>query len=117
MAAIKKANLLRVIDNGGRKMGHVEVEVEGIEKPMTALMEKTDGGQYSLYSLQQHNEDYHLDWHENSLHHAYSDVGSELPDELSAISRGGMTREEFTQALLQTGDLLKQLEGNTEQIW
>jgi len=99
MATFREARYCRVVDRGGQRLAEVEVYTGHTDDPQyLAYFGACPNGDYRLEQVLVNDADTEVDWFDNSLHSAFSDVTPQIfssPDHV-----GLLNHDEFTSQLL-----------------
>ena len=72
----------RMIEQNGRPMAKVEVMLSNPPgQKLTAVIARSEDGGYTLTSVQNNDADLVIDWFDNSMHNAYTEITEQYTEE------------------------------------
>ncbi|MBO9596941.1 MAG: hypothetical protein J7559_03830 [Cohnella sp.] len=99
METFREARYRRTLNRGGERFAEVEVHTGHTDDPQyLAYFSVCPNGDYRLENVLANDADAEIDWFDNSLHSAFSDVTPQIfssPDHV-----GLLDHDEFTSQLL-----------------
>lgn len=112
--AIRKARYNRVLDRGGHRIAEVEVFTGHPRDPQfLAYFSVCSNGAYRLDNVLANDAETEIDWFDNSMHSAFSDVTPQIfsnPDHV-----GLFNHDEFTAQLLAHEGIKEALDRNLKR--
>lgn len=113
MSRIKEAGIVRFTERNDVWCADVEIKAAGVEGTLVAVFTATKGGDIDLKHVYRNDASREIDWYDNNLHDAYTDVSKELFGLASSELKWG-TREEFKEGILGFGSIREELRENYE---
>lgn len=117
MMTVREARFRRALDRGGRKVAEVEVDAgDGRNDRLLAYFCVGDDGRFKLANVLHNDADAQVDWFDNSLHRAFSDVTPQLfsgPDHIGATDRDSFAAEVLSREGIEEA-LERHLKGSTD---
>ncbi len=99
MHRVREAKWRRNFEQDGKTYSEIEVRMQGREEPLLATLEHAQNGS-QLKSLVRVEADPLLDWYNNDLHQAYTDISAQLFDGAD-LETNWMEKEAFVNELLE----------------
>lgn len=114
MQNIKEAKFQRITELNDKKYAEVMVVTAGRDKPVMALFEQSADGGLQMSKLYHLDVDYELDWYENNLHQAYTDITDNFFDHGYAETNG-LKKDTFADEVLSYGNIREEAEKGLRQ--